>query len=314
MAPEVHSGQSYHGGPADVWSAGIMLFVLLAGNPPISKAHRTDWWFRKLTLEKYTDFWDAHLRDKPHFPKGAMDLLNKMLCVKPGNRATTEAVAAHPWMSAGETLEAAALTAAMQAMSKRVYEAKLAQARARAARKRAAEAAAAGPTTPRVGASGAAAFDPYGTEVYRGVAFLPPLPPAVDARRSTTHFSHAAPDALLVAVRGALDAHFGATDVKLVSDKFQLKATVAHAGQRIALSACVYNAPALGEGMCAIEFTRRAGGTVEHCDLVNNALPKCLPEFFDAARDDVGTTTGRAGLHTCPAPPDDDDDDEAFEA
>lgn len=48
MSPEVlqRNGKAYDGAAADVWSAGVVLFIMLAGNPPFEQAGGKDWWYR----------------------------------------------------------------------------------------------------------------------------------------------------------------------------------------------------------------------------------------------------------------------------
>jgi serine/threonine protein kinase len=61
--PEVLEGRvGYEGAPADVWCAGVVLFLLLLGHPPFAMANRDDWWYRAYTTGRTKAFWDSHLQ------------------------------------------------------------------------------------------------------------------------------------------------------------------------------------------------------------------------------------------------------------
>lgn len=66
VAPEVLRGEKYKGDKADVWSAGITLFLMFSGNPPLQLAHSGDVWFQLLS-ENTPMFWKAHMSYFPGF-------------------------------------------------------------------------------------------------------------------------------------------------------------------------------------------------------------------------------------------------------
>lgn len=52
MAPEIIARQTVYLGPsADVWSAAVVLFVMLAGFPPFEAAQAPDWWFKRVAAK-----------------------------------------------------------------------------------------------------------------------------------------------------------------------------------------------------------------------------------------------------------------------
>ncbi|MQL76996.1 hypothetical protein Taro_009404 [Colocasia esculenta] len=105
VAPEVLAGWDY-GEKVDVWSAGVILYVMLAGVPP----------FRgETTVEIFEAVLRANLRFPTRIFHGvsaeAKDLLRRMLCKDVARRLSAEQVLRHPWFaSAGEMMAASVLT------------------------------------------------------------------------------------------------------------------------------------------------------------------------------------------------------------
>eukprot|EP00475_Leptophrys_vorax_P035391 TRINITY_DN582_c0_g1_i1.p1 TRINITY_DN582_c0_g1~~TRINITY_DN582_c0_g1_i1.p1 ORF type:complete len:518 (-),score=150.12 TRINITY_DN582_c0_g1_i1:50-1372(-) len=95
MAPEVLAGKSYDES-ADIFSAGVILFIMLAGFPPFQHATKQDWWFNKLMNDKHALFWKAHERSA-YFSDAAKDLINKILSNDAAKRITIEQIEEHEW-------------------------------------------------------------------------------------------------------------------------------------------------------------------------------------------------------------------------
>lgn len=109
MAPEILRNQGYDARASDVWSCGIILFIMLAGFPPIQKPNRGDWWFHKLSVNRHALFWQAHCRNA-YFSEATKDFINKILQVEPSRRITIENMKKHPWWN-GPTISRAGLVA-----------------------------------------------------------------------------------------------------------------------------------------------------------------------------------------------------------
>jgi len=78
LAPEIHSRGNYKGSSADIWSAGVILFVMVAGHPPFEVARSPDWWFNCVNQNRYDKFWAAHFRSMPAISPELQDLLSNI--------------------------------------------------------------------------------------------------------------------------------------------------------------------------------------------------------------------------------------------
>nr|NP_001291227.1 CBL-interacting serine/threonine-protein kinase 24-like [Populus euphratica]ACN76477.1 CBL-interacting protein kinase 27 [Populus euphratica] len=88
VAPEVLGHQGYDGAAADVWSCGVILFVLMAGYLPFEEIDLPTL-CRKINAEKYScPFW---------FSPVAKALIDKILDPNPKTRIGIEGIKKHPW-------------------------------------------------------------------------------------------------------------------------------------------------------------------------------------------------------------------------
>eukprot|EP00756_Hemistasia_phaeocysticola_P013764 Hpha_TRINITY_DN15298_c0_g3::TRINITY_DN15298_c0_g3_i3::g.68265::m.68265 len=88
VAPEVLKEKGYNGITADIWSCGVILFVMLAGYLPFEDPNMNAL-FNKIERGEY--------RMARHFTDPVKDIISRMLVVQPEKRATLDQVIQHPW-------------------------------------------------------------------------------------------------------------------------------------------------------------------------------------------------------------------------
>lgn len=92
VAPEVLRRQAY-GAPADVFSLGVVLFVLLSGRSPFTgKSAKEILKQNKLACPHYRE------KDWENVPRLAVDLVQRMLAIDPHKRITAERALQHHWI------------------------------------------------------------------------------------------------------------------------------------------------------------------------------------------------------------------------
>jgi len=97
QAPELLAGKKYNKS-CDVFSAGVVLFILLTGYPPFEQGSKKDKWYRPLAKNNETKFWKQH--QGCQISDTCQDLLVNMLAYKPMKRFTLEQIESHAWYKA----------------------------------------------------------------------------------------------------------------------------------------------------------------------------------------------------------------------
>ncbi|KAI8026050.1 Calcium-dependent protein kinase 4 [Camellia lanceoleosa] len=91
VAPEVLL--KHYGPEADVWTAGVILYILLSGVPPFWA--ETQQGIFDAVLKGHIDF---ESDPWPLISDSVKDLIRKMLCSRPSERLTAHEVLCHPWI------------------------------------------------------------------------------------------------------------------------------------------------------------------------------------------------------------------------
>ncbi|XP_047941330.1 CBL-interacting serine/threonine-protein kinase 25-like [Salvia hispanica] len=94
VAPEVLRKKGYDGAKADIWSCGVILYVLLAGFLPFQDEN---------VMKMYTKIFKAEFSIPPWISHEAKRLISRLLVVNPEKRITIAAIMRVPWFCKGFT-------------------------------------------------------------------------------------------------------------------------------------------------------------------------------------------------------------------
>ncbi|XP_048007835.1 SNF-related serine/threonine-protein kinase [Megalobrama amblycephala] len=88
-APEILLGDEYDAPAVDIWSLGVILFMLVCGQPPFQEANDS---------ETLTMIMDCKYTVPAHVSNACKDLINRMLQRDPKRRASLEEIESHAWL------------------------------------------------------------------------------------------------------------------------------------------------------------------------------------------------------------------------
>ncbi|XP_068267648.1 SNF-related serine/threonine-protein kinase-like isoform X2 [Nyctibius grandis] len=88
-APEILLGDEYDAPAVDIWSLGVILYMLVCGHPPFQEANDS---------ETLTMIMDCRYTVPPHVSPQCADLISRMLQRDPKQRASVEQIEGHAWL------------------------------------------------------------------------------------------------------------------------------------------------------------------------------------------------------------------------
>ena len=96
MAPEIKEGKQYDGRQIDVFSTGVILFIIVQGIFPFKEAKKDEYFYNLLLNNKLETYWKKvggnNLSDE------FKDLILKMFSYDGTKRPTIEELKEHPWI------------------------------------------------------------------------------------------------------------------------------------------------------------------------------------------------------------------------
>jgi len=94
QSPQMLECKNYDGIENDIFSCGVILFVMCAGSPPFREARMSDPWYKNFLVGSIESFWKYHLRTK-NFSESFIKLITGMLAFN--NRFTINDIKKSDW-------------------------------------------------------------------------------------------------------------------------------------------------------------------------------------------------------------------------
>lgn len=97
-SPEIRKAhiQGYDGIKSDIFSLGVLLFVIRAGKFPFNVSGYVDKRYRLIMTKNYEQYWKGF--EKDNFSEEFKDLINHLICYDPSERLSLDEILRHPWI------------------------------------------------------------------------------------------------------------------------------------------------------------------------------------------------------------------------
>jgi hypothetical protein len=99
MCPEYFARMPYNPASGEIFTAGVILFILMVCNPPFNRAQPNDSYFRLILANREDLFWRAFERNKPEISlsNDFKTLFLSMINPNPALRASLADVISSAW-------------------------------------------------------------------------------------------------------------------------------------------------------------------------------------------------------------------------
>ena len=96
MSPQIRNKENYSGFAADVFSAGVLLFILAAGTFPFLQGTQNDSYYKYLYFGRTADYFNKV--NATGLSEDFKNLFLRMVSYDERTRITLEEIQNHPWM------------------------------------------------------------------------------------------------------------------------------------------------------------------------------------------------------------------------
>lgn len=103
MAPEILKREATYGPKVDIFSAGVILFIICTGFPPFRNVQEGSWFWKRWKFEMYAELWDMYEKKSKINPMDAdfKILIQGMLKADPNERWDVQKVKESKWLCDG---------------------------------------------------------------------------------------------------------------------------------------------------------------------------------------------------------------------